>query len=132
MVLTRETCDEIKSAVNIAVMDSMQNTSFIKTIVDKVASAIEKTLGDKFQNLYAWLAIFVLPINSALNPVLYTLTTTIFKKQMSKMIHSCWNKRKRCDHQTASESALSLSLGGGTQSSSLLASKNSWKRSTAV
>ncbi|VEN63127.1 unnamed protein product [Callosobruchus maculatus] len=84
------------------------------------------------QNLYAWLAIFVLPINSALNPVLYTLTTTIFKKQMSKMIHSCWNKRKRCDHQTASESALSLSLGGGTQSSSLLASKNSWKRSTAV
>ncbi|VEN63131.1 unnamed protein product [Callosobruchus maculatus] len=84
------------------------------------------------KNLYAWLAIFVLPINSALNPVLYTLTTTIFKKQMSKMIHSCWNKRKRCDHQTASESALSLSLGGGTQSSSLLASKNSWKRSTAV
>nr|CAH7712264.1 unnamed protein product [Callosobruchus chinensis] len=86
------------------------------------------------QNLYAWLAIFVLPINSALNP-------------MSKMIHSCWSKRKKCDHQTASESALSLSLGGvlpmkkgskrinsyrGTQSSTLLASKNSWKRSTAV
>ncbi|CAH1968677.1 unnamed protein product [Acanthoscelides obtectus] len=99
------------------------------------------------QNLYAWLAIFVLPINSALNPVLYTLTTTIFKKQMSKLINSCWSKRKKCEHQTASESALSLSLGAvlpirkgskrilsyrGTQSSSLMASKNSWKRSTAV
>lgn len=33
--------------------------------------------------VYAWLAIFVLPINSALNPVLYTLTTTVFKKQVS-------------------------------------------------
>jgi leucine-rich repeat-containing G protein-coupled receptor 8 len=34
------------------------------------------------QDLYAWLAIFILPINSALNPVLYTLTTTVFKKQV--------------------------------------------------
>ncbi|CAH0558040.1 unnamed protein product [Brassicogethes aeneus] len=35
-------------------------------------------------DLYAWLAIFVLPINSALNPILYTLTTTVFKKQVRK------------------------------------------------
>lgn len=33
--------------------------------------------------LYAWLAILVLPINSALNPVLYTLTTTLFIKQVN-------------------------------------------------
>lgn len=39
------------------------------------------------ENLYAWLAIFVLPINSALNPVLYTLTTTIFKKQVRIRLH---------------------------------------------
>lgn len=32
--------------------------------------------------LYAWLAILVLPINSALNPILYTLTTTVFIKQV--------------------------------------------------
>lgn len=35
--------------------------------------------------LYAWLAVLVLPINSALNPVLYTLTTQMFKKQVIKV-----------------------------------------------
>ncbi|EAA01122.4 AGAP001807-PA [Anopheles gambiae str. PEST] len=34
-------------------------------------------------SLYAWLAVLVLPINSALNPVLYTLTTAQFKQQVS-------------------------------------------------
>ncbi|XP_072379113.1 uncharacterized protein Lgr4 [Diabrotica undecimpunctata] len=97
------------------------------------------------QDLYAWLAIFVLPINSALNPVLYTLTTSIFKKQMKKMFTSCC-RRKRENQHTASESGFSLSFGvfpiggstkrifsyRGTHSSSLTASKTSWKRSTAV
>lgn len=32
--------------------------------------------------LYAWLAVLVLPVNSALNPVLYTLTTAAFKQQV--------------------------------------------------
>ncbi|RWS22152.1 Relaxin receptor 1-like protein, partial [Leptotrombidium deliense] len=38
--------------------------------------------------LYAWLAIFLLPVNSALNPVLYTLTTRLFKQQFSKFVYS--------------------------------------------
>ncbi|KAJ8954184.1 hypothetical protein NQ318_005779 [Aromia moschata] len=64
------------------------------------------------QDLYAWLAIFVLPINSALNPVLYTLTTTVFKKQMRKVANACWHKRKRQDHHhSGSESGFSLSFG---------------------
>ncbi|CAL4160502.1 unnamed protein product [Meganyctiphanes norvegica] len=33
--------------------------------------------------LYAWLAVFVLPVNSALNPILYTLTTKMFKQQVN-------------------------------------------------
>lgn len=41
--------------------------------------------------LYAWLAILVLPINSALNPVLYTLTTTTFMKQVNSQ--STWSIR---------------------------------------
>ncbi|XP_044260408.1 relaxin receptor 2 [Tribolium madens] len=97
------------------------------------------------QDLYAWLAIFILPINSALNPVLYTLTTTIFKKQMRKILNSCIRKRRAEPHST-SESGFSLSFGvfpkggstrrvmsyRGTQSS-LTTSKNSWKRApTAV
>jgi leucine-rich repeat-containing G protein-coupled receptor 7 len=34
--------------------------------------------------LYAWLAVFALPVNSALNPIIYTLTTKLFKQQVSK------------------------------------------------
>ncbi|CAH1382715.1 unnamed protein product [Tenebrio molitor] len=92
------------------------------------------------QDLYAWLAIFILPINSALNPVLYTLTTTVFKKQMRKVVNSCMHKRNE-PHHSASESGFSLSfgvfpIGGSTRrilsyrgtQSSLTASKNSWKR----
>uniref|UniRef100_A0A8C5P3W3 G-protein coupled receptor 106 n=1 Tax=Jaculus jaculus TaxID=51337 RepID=A0A8C5P3W3_JACJA len=40
----------------------------------------------------SWVVIFVLPINSALNPILYTLTTRPFKE----MIHQLWhNYRQR-------------------------------------
>ncbi|XP_063598614.1 G-protein coupled receptor GRL101-like [Penaeus indicus] len=35
------------------------------------------------RTLYAWLAVFVLPVNSALNPILYTLATKIFKQQVN-------------------------------------------------
>ncbi|CAG7830412.1 unnamed protein product [Allacma fusca] len=35
--------------------------------------------------MYAWLAVFVLPVNSALNPIIYTMTTKLFKQQMSKL-----------------------------------------------
>jgi leucine-rich repeat-containing G protein-coupled receptor 7 len=40
----------------------------------------------------SWVVIFILPINSALNPILYTLTTRPFKE----MIHQIWyNYRQR-------------------------------------
>ncbi|XP_019523041.1 PREDICTED: relaxin receptor 1 [Hipposideros armiger] len=40
----------------------------------------------------SWVVIFILPINSALNPILYTLTTRPFKE----MIHKFWyNYRQR-------------------------------------
>lgn len=40
----------------------------------------------------SWVVIFILPINSALNPLLYTLTTRPFKE----MIHQVWyNYRQR-------------------------------------
>ncbi|XP_042638339.1 relaxin receptor 1 [Orycteropus afer afer] len=42
----------------------------------------------------AWVVIFILPINSALNPILYTLTTRPFKE----MIHQIWYnyRQRRC------------------------------------
>ncbi|XP_058455658.1 relaxin receptor 2-like isoform X1 [Malaya genurostris] len=39
-------------------------------------------------SLYAWLAVLVLPVNSALNPVLYTLTTAQFKQQLTRFFYS--------------------------------------------
>ena len=39
---------------------------------------------------YAWIATFVLPINSALNPFLYTLGDVISVK---KFTHKCWRNR---------------------------------------
>ncbi|XP_055888379.1 relaxin receptor 1-like isoform X2 [Biomphalaria glabrata] len=34
------------------------------------------------EDLYAWVIVFILPVNSALNPMLYTLTTKLFKKKL--------------------------------------------------
>ncbi|KAM9173384.1 LOW QUALITY PROTEIN: relaxin receptor 2 [Pangshura tecta] len=34
----------------------------------------------------SWIVIFILPINSALNPILYTLTTTFFKKKLKQLL----------------------------------------------
>uniref|UniRef100_A0A8C6S0H7 Relaxin receptor 2 n=1 Tax=Nannospalax galili TaxID=1026970 RepID=A0A8C6S0H7_NANGA len=35
----------------------------------------------------SWIVIFFLPINSALNPILYTLTTTLFKDKLKQLLH---------------------------------------------
>lgn len=43
-------------------------------------------------SITSWVVIFILPINSALNPIIYTLTTRPFKE----MIHQLWhNYRQR-------------------------------------
>ncbi|XP_020852856.1 relaxin receptor 2 [Phascolarctos cinereus] len=35
----------------------------------------------------SWIVIFFLPINSALNPILYTLTTSFFKDKLKQLLH---------------------------------------------
>ncbi|KAH0616065.1 hypothetical protein JD844_026876 [Phrynosoma platyrhinos] len=42
-------------------------------------------------SITSWVVIFILPINSALNPLLYTLTTRPFKE----MIHQVWHNYKQ-------------------------------------
>ena len=37
---------------------------------------------DYADELYAWLTVFVLPINSALNPLIYTVMTPSFKRRL--------------------------------------------------
>lgn len=41
-----------------------------------------------YAELYAWVAVFMLPINSAINPVLYTLTTKLFKQQIAQIVYT--------------------------------------------
>ncbi|GAB6027654.1 Relaxin insulin-like peptide receptor [Chamberlinius hualienensis] len=66
--------------------------------------------GIKIQdNLYAWLAIFVLPVNSALNPILYTLTTKLFRQQVWRWTSS--NKSSSCGNSARNQpDSLGLSL----------------------
>ncbi|XP_038059677.1 relaxin receptor 2-like isoform X1 [Patiria miniata] len=46
-------------------------------------------------SVYAWFAIFVLPINSALNPILYTMTTVLFKQKVLAPLGIVRAKRKK-------------------------------------
>ena len=34
---------------------------------------------------YAWIAIFILPINSSINPILYSLTTVTFRRKLLEL-----------------------------------------------
>ncbi|XP_077990597.1 G-protein coupled receptor GRL101-like, partial [Glandiceps talaboti] len=55
--------------------------------------------------VYAWVAVFVLPLNSALNPILYTLSTPTFLKRTRKMADSIgesFRSRWRADGRTSS------------------------------
>ena len=40
----------------------------------------------------SWVVIFILPINSALNPILYTLTTSFFREQVELLLCR-WQRR---------------------------------------
>ncbi|CAN7988342.1 unnamed protein product [Ixodes hexagonus] len=54
------------------------------------------------ETLYAWAAVFLLPVNSALNPVLYTLTTRLFKQQLHCFLYNLRHcKRHSSDHNAA-------------------------------
>eukprot|EP00057_Strongylocentrotus_purpuratus_P023686 XP_011678160.1 PREDICTED: relaxin receptor 2-like [Strongylocentrotus purpuratus] len=45
------------------------------------------------ETLYGWIVVFVLPINSALNPILYTLSTTSFANWFMRQVKRCTVKR---------------------------------------
>ncbi|XP_047422951.1 relaxin receptor 1 isoform X2 [Sciurus carolinensis] len=62
---------------------------WIPIFVLKFLSLLQVEIPD---TINSWVVIFILPINSALNPILYTLTTRPFKE----MIHRFWyNYRQR-------------------------------------
>uniref|UniRef100_A0A673IUM8 Relaxin family peptide receptor 2b n=1 Tax=Sinocyclocheilus rhinocerous TaxID=307959 RepID=A0A673IUM8_9TELE len=55
----------------------------------------------------SWVVIFVLPINSALNPILYTLTTSFFREQV-ELLRCHWHRqpRLRQDRKSLTSSAI--------------------------
>ncbi|XP_063594843.1 uncharacterized protein LOC134771808 [Penaeus indicus] len=50
--------------------------------------------------VYAWLVVLVLPINSAINPILYTFSTSKFQSQLSAVLVVCRSARNRQDSAT--------------------------------
>nr|CAD7438264.1 unnamed protein product [Timema bartmani] len=44
-------------------------------------------------DLYAWVVVFILPVNSAVNPLLYTFTTSKYRNQLAALSWSFWSKR---------------------------------------
>nr|WPS71333.1 relaxin family peptide receptor 2 [Sminthopsis crassicaudata] len=63
----------------------------------------------------SWIVIFFLPINSALNPILYTLTTSFFKDKLKQLLH----KHRRRSIFKSEKKSLSTSIVWTNDSSSL-------------
>ncbi|XP_077608757.1 relaxin receptor 2 [Crocuta crocuta] len=65
--------------------------------------------------LTSWIVIFFLPVNSALNPILYTLTTSFFKDKLKQLLH----KHRRKSIFKTKKKSLSTSIMWTEDSSSL-------------
>ncbi|KAK7108449.1 hypothetical protein V1264_016187 [Littorina saxatilis] len=66
-------------------------------------------------DLYAWLVVFILPVNSALNPLLYTLTTRLFKQRlMTGLATAVWRRRSLETNSSSSFSFSSLKSRGSS------------------
>lgn len=55
----------------------------------------------------SWVVIFILPINSALNPILYTLTTSFFREQV-ELLWCHWQRQPKLkpDHKSLTSSVI--------------------------
>ncbi|KAK9876081.1 hypothetical protein WA026_011190 [Henosepilachna vigintioctopunctata] len=106
---TRQSQDSDKVAQRFGIIVLTDSLCWVPVIIVKLTALSGVPIP---ADLYAWLAIFILPINSALNPILYTLTTTVFKKQVNKIISSFLHRRRFGDqHHSATDSGFSLSFG---------------------
>ncbi|XP_018410238.1 PREDICTED: relaxin receptor 1-like [Nanorana parkeri] len=65
--------------------------------------AVSLTKAEIPGTITSWVVIFILPINSALNPILYTLTTSSFQEKLKQCLQS-----KRHQLQESSKSSFTL------------------------
>lgn len=65
------------------------------------------TSSSSLGTISSWVVIFILPINSALNPILYTLTTSFFREQVEVLLCR-WQRRQvlKKDGKSLTSSAL--------------------------
>ncbi|XP_067842779.1 relaxin receptor 2-like [Heptranchias perlo] len=61
----------------------------------------------------SWVVVFILPINSALNPILYTLTTSFFRDKMKQFLckHQQSNGKNVWTESSSRQSTSSVKLG---------------------
>ena len=62
-------------------------------IILGILALVEK-FNDPEGTAYIWFAVFVLPVNSSVNPVLYTFSTPKVRTQMGKPIKSQRHKNR--------------------------------------
>jgi hypothetical protein len=58
-------------------------------------------------DLYAWVVVFILPVNSAVNPLLYTFTTPKYRGQFFKF---GWPQESQTRRQSTAGYGSSISL----------------------
>lgn len=57
---------------------------WIPVFVVKILSLLQVEIPG---TITSWIVVFFLPVNSALNPILYTLTTSLFKDKLKQLLH---------------------------------------------
>ena len=57
--------------------------------------ALTGNLHDPTKQVYAWIAVFVLPINSSINPLLYTFSTPYVRRTIPNAKHALTRRTTR-------------------------------------
>ena len=73
---------EIKMAVKMALIVGTDFACWMPVIIMGILSQTGTV--DISPDMYAWTVVFILPINSALNPYLYTFYTAIMARRQAK------------------------------------------------
>ncbi|NP_001291206.1 relaxin receptor 2 precursor [Bos taurus] len=85
---------------------------WIPVFVIKILSLSRVEIPD---TITSWVVIFFLPVNSALNPILYTLTTSFFKDKLKQLLH----KHRRKSIFKTKKKSVSTSIMWADDSSAL-------------
>ncbi|XP_038070509.1 G-protein coupled receptor GRL101-like [Patiria miniata] len=84
--------EEIKMASKMAVIVGSDCLCWMPVIILGILS---QTSAIRIQpDVYAWLVVFVLPINSSLNPYLYTIVTAVSRRRQAN-----WSSSRRSSHK---------------------------------